>query len=134
MDYLIPYEIDNVRIRYYAQNNSEGYAVGADFKINGEFVKGVDSWVNVGIMSVQEDILDDFYYTYYNDEGAKIVPGFTTNNKAVDSTRTEPGKIPRPTDQRINFSLFFQDYFPSRPSIKLHMLSLIHISEPTRPY
>ncbi|MCB0803334.1 MAG: carboxypeptidase-like regulatory domain-containing protein [Flavobacteriales bacterium] len=121
MDNIIPYEIDNVRIRYYATNNAEAYAVGADFKINGEFVKGVDSWINIGVMSVQEDIKDDYYYTYYNDEGAKIIPGFTRNNTVTDSIKTEPGSIPRPTDQRINFSLFFQDYLPSYPSYKLHM-------------
>lgn len=121
MDNIIPYEIDNVRIRYYAENNSEAYALGTDLKINGEFVKGVDSWVNIGFMTVQEDIKDDFYYDFYNDQGEKIIPGFTRNNTAVDSIRREPGSIPRPTDQRINFSLFFQDYLPKNPSLKLHM-------------
>ncbi len=122
MDNIIPYEIDNVRIRYYAENNAEAYAVGADFKINGEFVKGVDSWVNLGFMQVNENIKDDFYYTYFNDEGEKIIPGFTRNNVATDIIRTEPGYIPRPTDQRINFSLFFQDYLPKNPSYKMHMV------------
>lgn len=121
MDNIIPYEIDNVRIRYYAENSAEAFAVGADFKINGEFVKGVDSWVNLGFMQVSEDIKNDFYYTYFNNEGEKIIPGFTTNNVAVDSLKTEPGYIPRPTDQRINFSMFFQDYLPSNPSYKMHM-------------
>lgn len=121
MDNIIPYELDNVRIRYYAQNNSEAYAMGVDFKVNGEFVKGVDSWVNVGLLKVEENIKDDFYYTYLNDEGETIIPGFTRNNTAVDSIRTEPGNIPRPTDQRFNFSLFFQDYFPGYPTYKMHM-------------
>ncbi len=121
MDNIIPYELDNVRIRYYAENNSEAYAVGVDLKVNGEFVKGVDSWVNVGVMQVYEDIQDDFYYTYFNDEGERIIPGFTRNSTAVDSSRTEPGYIPRPTDQRLNFSLFFQDYFPRYPTYKMHM-------------
>ncbi len=121
MNNIIPYEIDNVRIRYYAENSATAYAVGADFKVNGEFVKGVDSWVNIGFMQVEEDIKGDFFYDYYNDEGEKIIPGFTFNNRAVDSVKRSPGSIPRPTDQRINFSLFFQDYFPARPSIKMHM-------------
>ena len=30
----------------------------------------------------------------------------------------EAGYIPRPTDQRVNFSMFFQDYIPSNPNIK----------------
>ena len=28
------------------------------------------------------------------------------------------GFIPRPTDQRVNFSMFFQDYLPKTPTIK----------------
>ncbi|MAY84023.1 MAG: TonB-dependent receptor [Flavobacteriales bacterium] len=121
MDNIIPYELDNVRIRYYAENSATAYAVGADFKINGEFVKGVDSWVNIGFMQVYEDISNDGYYDYYNSDGQKIVPGFTINNQATDSVRREPGYIPRPTDQRINFSLFFQDYLPKNPTYKMNL-------------
>ncbi len=121
MSNIIPYELDNVRIRYYAENSAEAYAIGADFKINGEFVKGVDSWVNVGILSIKEDINNDFYFDYINSEGEKIIPGFTLNDTPVDSTKVEPGYIPRPTDQRINFSLFFQDYFPKNPSYRMSL-------------
>jgi hypothetical protein len=121
MDNIIPYELDNVRIRYYAENSAKAYAIGADFKVNGEFVKGVDSWVNIGFLQIQEDIKNDFYYDYYNSDGEKIIPGFTFNDAPVDSTRKEPGYIPRPTDQRVNFSLFFQDYLPSNPSYKMSM-------------
>ena len=31
---IIPYEIDNVRIRYFANNNCKGYIVGTDLRIN----------------------------------------------------------------------------------------------------
>jgi hypothetical protein len=121
MNNIIPYEIDNVRIRYYAENSANAYAVGADFKINGEFVKGVDSWVNLGFLQVREDIQNDGYFDYFNSDGEKIVPGFTLNNTPTDSVRREPGYIPRPTDQLINFSLFFQDYLPRYPSYQMHM-------------
>jgi len=121
MDNVIPYELDNVRIRYYAENSATAYAVGADFKINGEFVKGVDSWVNLGFLQVFEDISNDAYFDYFNSDGEKIVPGFTINNQAVDSVKREPGYIPRPTDQRINFSLFFQDYLPKNPTYKMNL-------------
>jgi len=121
MDNVIPYELDNVRIRYYAENSATAYAVGADFKINGEFVKGVDSWINLGFLQVYEDIQNDAYFDFFNSDGERIVPGFTVNNVAVDSTRREPGYIPRPTDQRINFSLFFQDYLPKNPSYKMNL-------------
>ena len=66
---LIPYEIDNVRIRYYAKNNSNGYATGIDFKINGEFVKGVESWASLSFMKTEENLVDDFYYIYYDADG-----------------------------------------------------------------
>jgi hypothetical protein len=118
---LVPYEVDNVRIRYYANNNSRGYATGLDLKINGEFVKGIESWLSMSVMQTQEDIIGDFYYTFYNASGEKIIPGYTLDNTAVDSTRFEPGYIPRPTDQRVNFSLFFQDYLPRNPSYKMHL-------------
>ena len=49
--------------------------------------------LNLGpIPSDEEDIEGDFYI---DENGNTIYPGF----------------IPRPTDQRVNFSMFFQDYF-----------------------
>ncbi len=121
MDNIIPYEIDNLRIRYYAENSANAYAVGTDLKVNGEFVKGVDSWVNLGIMKVFEDIENDSYKEYFNSDGEKIIPGFTVNNQPTDSIEVEPGYIPRPTDQRVNFSLFFQDYLPKNPTYKMNL-------------
>jgi hypothetical protein len=118
---LVTYEIDNVRIRYYAKNNSRGYATGIDLKLNGEFVKGIESWASMSVMTVQEDILDDFYFDYYNSDGEKIVYGITENSIPTDSIKQEPGFIPRPTDQRVNFSLYFQDYVPKLPSLKMHL-------------
>jgi len=133
MDNLIPYEIDNVRIRYYAENNARGYATGLDLKVNGEFVKGVESWFSMSIMQTQEDIKDDFYYDRYNSDGEKIVPGYTLNDVAVDSIRYEPGYIPRPTDQRVNFGVFFQDYVPKVPSLKVHLNMLFGTGLPFGP-
>lgn len=118
---LIPYEIDNVRVRYFGENISDGYAAGIDFKVNGEFVKGVQSWASVSFMKTAENIRNDYYYNYINSDGEKIIPGYTFNKTVVDSQRVEPGYIPRPTDQRFNFSLFFQDYLPSYPSISMQI-------------
>jgi hypothetical protein len=121
MQNVIPYEIDNVRIRYFATNNANAYATGVDFKVNGEFVKGVESWFSMSIMKSEENLVDDYYVEYINSDGETIVPGFTANNTAVDSNIIEPGNIPRPTDQRVNFALFFQDYVPKLPSLKMHI-------------
>ncbi|UTW61352.1 TonB-dependent receptor [bacterium SCSIO 12741] len=118
---LIPYEIDNVRLRYYATNNSNGYATGVDLKLFGEFVKGIDSWFSLSVMKTEEDIVDDFYWEYYNAAGEEIIPGFTYDQVAVDSQRFEPGAIPRPTDQRFQLGFFFQDYVPKIPSLKVNL-------------
>jgi hypothetical protein len=117
---LVPYEIDNVRVRYYAANLSDGYAAGLDMKVNGEFVKGVQSWASMSFMQTKEDIRNDFYYDYFNASGDKIIKGYSSEPIA-DSVRVEPGFIPRPTDQRLNFSLFFQDYLPRNESLSMQI-------------
>lgn len=118
---LIPYEIDNTRIRYFATNNSIGYTQGVDLRINGEFIKGIESWATIGYLKTMENIEGDRKVTYYNSDGDTIVNGYTFNNKAVDSTVVYPGYIPRPTDQRITFGMFFQDYIPKLPSCKMYL-------------
>jgi hypothetical protein len=101
---LVPYEVDNVRIRYYGANLAQGYAAGFDAKVNGEFVPGIDSWANVSIMQTQEDI-----------EGDTI------------------GYIARPTDQRVNVGLFFQDYLPRNKSYKANLNLLFGSGLPFGP-
>ena len=118
---VIPYEIDNVRIRYFATNNANAYATGIDMKINGEFVKGVESWFSMSVMKTQEDLVDDAYTEYINSDGEVIVSGYTANSVVVDSNVIKPGYLPRPTDQRVNFALYFQDYIPKLPSLKMHI-------------
>ena len=123
LDFLIPYEIENVRQRYYARNNSSGYAAGADFMLNGEFIDGVQSWFRMSVMKTEEDLTDDAYWQYYNDEGVPIISGYTLNNVPADSALIEPGYIPRQTDQRFNMSLLFQDEMPGNEAYKV-LLSL----------
>ncbi|MDG2246614.1 MAG: TonB-dependent receptor [Flavobacteriales bacterium] len=116
---LIPYEVENVRLRYYATNSANGFATGADFMVNGEFIQGVQSWMRVSVLRTAEDIDNDQYFVFFNDEGKEIVPGFTLNDTPVDSTLREPGFIPRPTDQRVSISLLFQDEMPKWPEYKV---------------
>jgi hypothetical protein len=49
------YSIDNVRIRYRANNNATAFAYGFDARINGEFVEGVESWFSFGYLKTQEN-------------------------------------------------------------------------------
>jgi hypothetical protein len=129
---LNPYKLDNVRIRYYAENNAVGYATGIDFKLNGEFVKGIESWINVSFMSTQEDLLNDFFYRYLNADG-EFLPVGASALLIADSVRFEPGFIPRPTDQRFNFSIFFQDYIRNNPNFKVHLNFLFGTRLPFGP-
>ena len=115
LENLIPYKVDNVRIQYLAENNSNGFATGIDLKINGEFVPGVESWVSISVMQTMEDIEDDFYID--SESGETIYPGF----------------IPRPTDQRVNFSMFFQDYIPNNPNYKMHLSMMYGTGLPFGP-
>ncbi|HNP99373.1 MAG TPA: TonB-dependent receptor, partial [Bacteroidia bacterium] len=47
LDQLIPYKIDNLRIRYLPEYTSKGYARGIDFRLFGEFVPGAESWASL---------------------------------------------------------------------------------------
>lgn len=118
MKRLVPYQVDNVRIRYLPEQEAVGYATGIDFKINGEFVSGVQSWASLSVMSTQEDIAgDDHWIT--DPDGNEIW--------------VQQGYIPRPTDQRFNFSLFFQDYLPGNPTWKMQLAGFYGSRLPTGP-
>jgi len=49
------YTIDNVRIRYEANNNATAYVYGIDGRLNGEFVPGVESWFTFGYLKTEEN-------------------------------------------------------------------------------
>ena len=119
LDFLIPYEIENVRQRYYARNNSSGYAAGADFMLNGEFIDGIQSWFRMSVMKTEEDLNDDAYWQFYNSSGQPIIAGYTLDNEPIDSALIVPGFIPRQTDQRFNMSLLFQDEMPGNEAYKV---------------
>jgi hypothetical protein len=53
---MVSYELDNVRIRYAGENNSTGYIMGWDFRINGEFVPNAESWINLSFLTARESI------------------------------------------------------------------------------
>lgn len=130
---IIPYELDNVRIRYYGKNNAKGYATGIDMRVNGEFIKGIQSWATLSILKTMEDISDDSYREYYNSDGDVVVPGITLNNTVVDSADISPGYIPRPADQRVNFTIFFQDEMPKWPEYKVHLSFIFGTGLPFGP-
>jgi hypothetical protein len=105
-DRMIPYTIDNVRIKYMPKDVANGNTFGADFSLGGEFVNDLMSYFRLSLMSANQDILNDF----------EIVKG--ANGK---ETTIYPGYLKRPTDQRVNFSVFFQDRLFNSPTYKVHL-------------
>ena len=51
---LIPYNVQNMKVTYYGENQCSGYATGLDMKLYGEFVPGTDSWLTFSLMSTRE--------------------------------------------------------------------------------
>ena len=124
---IIPYEVDNIRIRYYADQKATGYAYGFDMKINGEFVKGIDSWASMSIMQTAENI------QYFIGPDGKILSQTDIHNGAEYVRDTIISGIPRPSDQRINFAIFFQDYLPMIPSFKVNLKLIFGTGLPFGP-
>ncbi|TAE49706.1 MAG: TonB-dependent receptor [Bacteroidetes bacterium] len=89
---IIPYEVENVRVRYYPDLSAKGYAYGLDARLNGEFIRGIDSWVSIGLLKTSEDVAGD-----------------------------EQGYVARPSDQRFSFAMYFQDELPTNPTYKVHV-------------
>jgi len=56
MSNLVPYTVDNVRIRYLGKNMADGFTAGLDMKLFGEFVPGTDSWISLSLMKSHETI------------------------------------------------------------------------------
>jgi hypothetical protein len=105
LDDLIPYKIENVRIRYAGENIAKGYAAGIDLKLNGEFVPGAESWFTASLMQTREDIEGDSVAVRV--DGEKVVE--------------EAGYYARPTSQLFSAGVFFQDYLPNNPDYKVHL-------------
>jgi hypothetical protein len=106
---LISYEVENVHLEYSGLNDSYGYAYGLDVQVRGEFVPGVESWVNYSFLVAREHFLAAYQNNYNR------------------------GWRPRPTDQRHTLSLFVQDYVPGDPTWKLHLRILFGSGLPYTP-
>ncbi|RED94369.1 TonB-dependent receptor [Marinoscillum furvescens] len=101
---VIPYDIDNVRLRYYPTLSGRAFARGVDFRVHGEFVKGTQSWFSLGLLQTQEKIdgVDDDY-------------------------------IRRPTDQRVNLAAYFEDHMPGDPSLRIYLNMVFGSGYPLGP-
>lgn len=108
---VVPYDVDNVRMRYFGENNAKAYATGLESRLFGEIVKGAESYISLGFMRTKEDIDKDFFYNYSLDSA----------NKPVDSNLVQNGWLRRPTDRFITVGLFFQDYLSTNKNFKVYI-------------
>jgi hypothetical protein len=108
---VVPYDIDNVRIRYFGENVAKAYAAGVEMRLFGELVKDAESWISLGFMKTKEDIEGDEYKEY------------TLNdlNEPIDSVTKEKGWLRRPTDRTITFGMYFQDYLATNKNLKMYL-------------
>ncbi|WP_233530755.1 TonB-dependent receptor [Gelidibacter salicanalis] len=67
-----PYTLENVRIRYRANNNAKAYAYGLDLRLNGEFVPGTESWFSFGYLKTEENIENRGYIARPTDQRLKF--------------------------------------------------------------
>jgi outer membrane receptor protein involved in Fe transport len=100
LDYLVPYILDNIRIRYYANNAARGYATGIDMRVNGEFIKGLESWFSLSLLKTDE-----------------IIRYVNSQNETVESPW-----LRRPTDRRITAAVMFQDELKTNKDYRVHLM------------
>ena len=117
---VIPYDIDNVRIRYTGENNAKAYAYGIETRLYGELVKDAESWLSIGLMRTKENLEGDHYYNYLNAAGETITSK-TQDQVPADSMRQDVGWVRRPTDRLITIGLFLQDYLATNKNFKVHL-------------
>lgn len=67
-----PYTLENVRIRYRANNDATAYAYGIDLRLNGEFVPGTESWFSFGYLKTEENIGRQGYIARPTDQRLKF--------------------------------------------------------------
>jgi CarboxypepD_reg-like domain/TonB-dependent Receptor Plug Domain len=117
---VVPYDIDNVRIRYFGENNAKAYAAGIEMRLHGELVEDAESWISLGIMKTSEDINGDNYYRYKNAAG-DFITAQSTDQVVTDSVNFSVGWLRRPTDRRVTFGMYFSDYLPTNKNFKMYL-------------
>ncbi|PKV75640.1 TonB-dependent receptor [Pontibacter ramchanderi] len=123
MTNVVPYDLDNVRLRYYGQNNAKAYAAGIDVRVNGEFIPGAESWLSLGLMQTRENVQGDSSLVY------------SSTGEIIGSR--DRGYLRRPTDQLVNIGVFFQDHLPDNPTIRMYLNAVygsgLPFGPPNRP-
>ena len=83
MTNVVPYDIDNVRIRYFGENSAKAYAAGVEMRLFGEIVKDAESWISLGLMKTGEDIEGRYLQNYTLNERGQPTDSTTLGNGLV---------------------------------------------------
>jgi hypothetical protein len=113
---LVPYEIENVRLRYYGENLAKGYAYGLDMRLNGEFLAGTDSWFSLSLLSTREKPQtlpwmrrpsdQRLCFAFYFQDELPTNPLYKLNIQFIFATGT-PFGVPRQLERRTIFQMPF---------------------------
>lgn len=101
-DRMIPYMMDNLKIRYFSNQLAIGKTYGLDLMLAGELVEDLVSYFRVSVMKADQRAISNPLLTQGNPEYIGLT-------------------MKRPTDQRFNISAFFQDKLMNNPSYKVHL-------------
>lgn len=66
------YSLENVRIRYMADNLGEAFVYGADVRLNGELVPGSESWLSFGYLKTEENYNNKGFISRPTDQRLKF--------------------------------------------------------------
>ena len=115
------YTLENVRIRYRANNEAEAYAYGLDLRLNGEFIKGTESWISLGYLKTEENLNNRGFISRPTDQRLKVaflfqdyvptIPNLKAYINMVYNTGL-PGGSPSYADP-YDFQFRLKDYFRS---------------------
>src|SRR5690606_3339893 len=105
---ITPYEQDNMRVRYLPNVKGTAYAMGLDVRVNGEFIKGEESWFSIGFLRTRENLEGDSTVIRDSQTGAEL-------------RKEAKGYVRRPSDQLMNFGVFFQDHLPNNPTWRMYL-------------
>lgn len=113
-----PYTVEDVRVRYAAQNNATAFAQGLDLRLTGAFVPGTQSWVSVGYLQTKENIEHRGYISRPTDQRLKFAMLFQDYMPSIPNLRLSlnlvyntgvPGGSPNNADPYI-FQNRLRDY------------------------
>lgn len=112
------YTVENVRIRYRANNNAKAYSQGLDLRINGEFVPGTESWFSLGYLKTEENQDNRGFIARPTDQRLKVGVLFQDYVKSIPNLKAYinlvyqtglPGGSPTGADP-YNFQKRLRDY------------------------